>query len=269
MPEDILRRSVSTVTQEAWDEIDEQAREVFENYLTGRSIVDFNGPHGWETGSVDVGQLEYEDKKAVDGVRWGLRKILPLMELRCHFTLNQMELDSISRGRKDADLDALEDAAKKVAKFEEGALYNGFNDGSICGMLEVAEQKPVALPASGEDYPRAITTAISQLREAGVGGPYALVLPPKQFEELMQAGKGGYPVRKSVEELLKGEILMSPAIKSGVVVSTRGGDFEMTVGQDLSIGYWKHEGDTVEFYITESFTFRVIEPKAIVPLKQK
>jgi uncharacterized linocin/CFP29 family protein len=269
MPEDILRRSVAPVTIEAWTEIDEQARRVFSNYLTARSIVDFDGPHGWQFGSVDLGSLDYSNKKSQEDVRWGVRNVLPLLELRCHFKLKQMDLDSISRGRKDTDLGALEEAVKKVAGFEESALYKGFKDAKIRGMIESSEQKPIALPASADNYPRVVTEAISQLRDAGVGGPFTLVLAPKSYEELMQAGHGGYPVRRSVEELLGGPILRSLSVDGGAVVSTRGGDFEMTVGQDLSIGYWKHDGESVEFYITESFTFRVLEPAAIVPLKAK
>jgi uncharacterized linocin/CFP29 family protein len=43
----------------------------------------------------------------------------------------------------------------------------------------------------------------------------------------------------------------------------------MTVGQDLSIGYCSAGRDDVELYITESFTFQVIEPAAAVELVVK
>jgi len=52
------------------------------------------------------------------------------------------------------------------------------------------------------------------------------------------------------------------------VLSMRGGDFELTVGQDLSIGYASHDRTTVELYLTESFTFRVLEDKASIYLKR-
>jgi len=51
------------------------------------------------------------------------------------------------------------------------------------------------------------------------------------------------------------------------VLSRRGGDFEMTVGQDLTIGYKIHNAREVELYFTESFTFRVLELAAAVELK--
>ena len=45
------------------------------------------------------------------------------------------------------------------------------------------------------------------------------------------------------------------------------GDYELSVGQDLSIGYAYHLKATVELYLTESFTFRILEPAAAVALR--
>jgi uncharacterized linocin/CFP29 family protein len=52
-----------------------------------------------------------------------------------------------------------------------------------------------------------------------------------------------------------------------VVLSKRGGDFELTVGQDFSIGYLEHNMERVRLYIEESFTFLVLTDQAAVPLK--
>jgi uncharacterized linocin/CFP29 family protein len=49
-------------------------------------------------------------------------------------------------------------------------------------------------------------------------------------------------------------------------MSVRGGDFELWIGQDASIGYAHHDKEHVELYLTESLTFRVLEPAAAVPL---
>jgi uncharacterized linocin/CFP29 family protein len=50
------------------------------------------------------------------------------------------------------------------------------------------------------------------------------------------------------------------------VLSQRGDDFELIVGQDFSIGYLEHSAKTVRFYLQESFTFRVLSPEAAIPL---
>ena len=57
-----------------------------------------------------------------------------------------------------------------------------------------------------------------------------------------------------------------PRLDGAVVVSLRGGDFELIVGQDFSIGYLEHSADTVRLYIQESCTFRVLSRDAAVRL---
>ncbi len=46
----------------------------------------------------------------------------------------------------------------------------------------------------------------------------------------------------------------------------RGGDFELTVGQDTSIGYLDHDDANVHLYLEESFTFQIFTPEAAVHL---
>jgi uncharacterized linocin/CFP29 family protein len=76
-------------------------------------------------------------------------------------------------------------------------------------------------------------------------------------------------LRLRIEEAMKdGPLVWAPALDAGgVLVSTRGGDYELTVGQDLSIGYTAHDRTEVELFLTESFTFRVLEAKAAVQLR--
>jgi len=84
---------------------------------------------------------------------------------------------------------------------------------------------------------------------------------------LMQSHRQGYPPRRIIRDLIGGSILLSQALEGGLLLSTAGGDFEMTVGQDLSVGYASHDRRHVELFITESFTFRVLEPLAAVEFR--
>ena len=77
---------------------------------------------------------------------------------------------------------------------------------------------------------------------------------------MLAAAEDGYPLAKRLtEQVLDGPLVRAAAIEGGVLLSVRGGDYELTVGQDLSIGYAAHDRQTVELYLTESFTFRVLE----------
>jgi uncharacterized linocin/CFP29 family protein len=56
-------------------------------------------------------------------------------------------------------------------------------------------------------------------------------------------------------------------VDGALVVSLRGEDFELMVGQDLSIGYRSHDAETVTLYLEESLTFRAAGPEAAVALR--
>jgi len=263
---DILRRNLAPLSEAAWREVDEVARRVMKDQLSARAVVDFSGPHGVELGAVNLGRLELGKTAASNGVPWGLRQVLPLVEVRLPVVLKQMELDNLTRGCQDADLSPLEDAARKLAHFEESVVYNGFAEGCIGGILPGSAHPSIKLPADPQQFPQAVGQALRVLNEAGIGGPYALVLGSAIYYPLMQAGHGGYPPRRTIGDMLGGPILWSPVLTGGVVLSTRGGDFQLTVGQDVAIGYASHDRDKVELYLMESFTFRVLQPAAAVVL---
>ena len=51
-----------------------------------------------------------------------------------------------------------------------------------------------------------------------------------------------------------------------MVLSQRGGDFELTVGQDFSVGYRSEDATSVNLYVEESLSFRINTPDAAVHL---
>jgi uncharacterized linocin/CFP29 family protein len=54
--------------------------------------------------------------------------------------------------------------------------------------------------------------------------------------------------------------------EGGFVLTTRGGDFELAIGQDISIAYQSHSNSIVELYLLETFTFRLLTTEAAVVL---
>ncbi|MFB6215190.1 MAG: family 1 encapsulin nanocompartment shell protein, partial [Candidatus Bipolaricaulia bacterium] len=134
---DFLKRSLAPITDEGWEEIDEAAREVLSNKLTGRKVVDVVEPQGWEYQAIPQGKLDIKEDNP-QSVRYGIRKVLPLVETRVSFELNIWELDNLSRGAEDVDLSPLEDAAAEAAQFEENVIYNGLGEAGIEGMFPSA-----------------------------------------------------------------------------------------------------------------------------------
>jgi uncharacterized linocin/CFP29 family protein len=77
---------------------------------------------------------------------------------------------------------------------------------------------------------------------------------------------GGYPLLDHLRKILGGPLVWAPGVQGAVLVSMRGGDFLFDSGEDISVGYDRHDGDAVHLYLEESFSFRAVTPEAAVAL---
>lgn len=266
---DILKRELAPISEEAWAQVDEEARRVLRLHLAGRKVVDFSGPHGWGLGAVNTGRLKHMEKGPLPDVSHAIRDVLPLVEVRAPIVLSILELDYAERGANDLNLDPVIATAERVARAEDAAIFYGFSPGNITGIVQ-ASPHPVIDVTSNVEWPRAVSRAKEALRLAGVDGPYVLALGPKAHGELSADSDDGYPLRRRVEGILgENSLVWAPVLEEGaVLLSKRGGDYELTVGQDWSIGYASHDRTEIELYLTETFTFRILENKAAILLRR-
>jgi uncharacterized linocin/CFP29 family protein len=263
---DHLLRELAPVPDDAWNEITNEATRTLKHFLVARRLVDFSGPHGWTKASVVRGRAVDVDN-AGGGVRTRLRTVLPLAEFRAEFNLGRAELEAIERGAQDADLDAVRDAARTLAMAEDGAVFNGNTGAGIEGIAARSSHPKVPISDNYRDYPGSVARALAMLQEAGIGGPYAVALGPRCYTGVIETTEmGGYPVLEHLRLNSGGPVLWAPAVDGAVVLSTRGGDFELTVGEDVAIGYLDHDATNVRLYLEESFTFQVLTPEAAVHL---
>jgi len=264
---DDLRRELAPLSAAAWKAIDEEARQELKVVLGGRRIVDFKGPLGWDAAAVPTGQIQGLAAAPMDGVAAALRCVLRLVELRADFELPRRELDALERGAPKLELDAVRAAANAIGMAEDRAIFHGFPEAEIQGICAAAEGAALNLTRDYQKYPLVVSEALARLRTAGVGGPYAIALGPECYQGLTgTASAGGYPVLEHVRQLIAGEIIWAPGIRGALVTTRRGGDFELVVGRDFSIGYAEHSTTSVRLYLQESFSFRVLSPEAAVPL---
>jgi uncharacterized linocin/CFP29 family protein len=154
----------------------------------------------------------------------------------------------------------------QIAFAEDRAIFNGYGAAGITGIRESSSNSAIPLPAAATDYPNAVSQAVSSLRLAGVGGPYSLLLSADAYTLASETTEHGYPVRQHLARLLDGEIIWAPAIDGAFLLSGRGGDFELRLGQDLSIGYLSHDAGTVQLYFQEALTFLAYTSEASVSL---
>lgn len=262
---DNLHRELAPISNAAWVQIEEEAKRTLKRYLGARHVVDLHGPKGFDLSAVGTGHLS-PTPSPVEGVQFARREVTPLIELRVPFELTRAAIDDVTRGSNDSDWQPLKDAARKIALAEDRLVFLGYAEAGIEGILPSSSNPAIALPKDVADYPEAVASAVTSLRLAGVNGPYALVLGTTPFTEATGGAEDGYPVVRHLEKLLDAPVVWSEALEGGVIVTTRGGDFDLWLGQDISIGYLAHTADTVTLYLQESLTFQMQTSEAVVRL---
>jgi uncharacterized linocin/CFP29 family protein len=260
-----LRREQAPITGEAWQVIDDEVRLALKQLLAARRVVDFRGPLGWSVAAVPTGRVDALAPAPGDGVAARQRIVRALVEIRAPFELAFGELEVVSRGGSNPDLAPAVAAARAIAIAEDRAVFHGYAAGEIVGICEAAADHTLAITDNYELYPGVVARALGRLRTAG-GGPYAIALGPKCYTGLTQTTTDGFPVIAHVQRLIDGPLIWAPGLDGASVLSLRGGDFELTVGRDFSIGYTEHNERAVTFFIEESLTFEVLTPEAAVPL---
>ncbi|GGL04627.1 bacteriocin [Sphaerisporangium melleum] len=260
-----LHRELAPISDAAWADLEEEARRTFKRHVAGRRVVDVPEPAGLTLAAVSTGHLDSVEPPA-PGVVARTRRSQPILELRVPFTVDRRQVDDVERGAKDADWQPVKDAAKRIAFAEDRAVFEGYASAGIAGIRESSSNPALTLPAEAGDYPDVVSRAISALRLAGVGGPYDLVLSADAYTAVSETAVHGYPVLEHIARLLDGKIIWAPAIDGAFLLSSRGGDFELCIGQDLSIGYLSHDADSIELYFQETLTFLVHTAEAAVAL---
>ncbi|MFG3206628.1 family 1 encapsulin nanocompartment shell protein [Streptomyces sp. NPDC048192] len=258
-----LHRELAPVSAAAWADLEEEARRTFKRHVAARRIVDVPEPGGTELAGVGTGHLDTVEAPA-DGVIAHTRRFQPLVELRVPFTVDRRQVDDVARGARDADWQPVKDAARRLAFAEDRAVFEGYPAAGITGLRHSSSHPASTLPADVRDYPDAVTQAVTALRLAGVDGPCTLALGVDAYTAVSETSDHGYPVIKHIARLLDGDIVWAPAIDGAFLLSGRGGDFELRLGQDVSIGYLSHDATSVTLYFEETLTFLAYTSEAVV-----
>ena len=262
-PVNHLFRDLAPISDSAWAEINSEATRSLTHFLAARKVVDYSGGD-WSTSARAVGRVT--ELEGADGVELAARGVQPLTEVRVPFVMSRAELDAVDRGATDMDTSPVIQAARTASMTEDRAVFHGTAAAGITGIAAATPHETVRA-SSAEEVPAAVTRGLGMLNDAGVAGPYALALGSQAWEAVLESAEhGGYPILKHLRLLVDGPVVRSPGLHGGLLLSQRGGDFEIVGGQDWSIGYRDHDADSVTLYLEESFTFVVNTPEAAVAL---
>jgi uncharacterized linocin/CFP29 family protein len=260
-----LRRSAPSLSDKVWSAIDEAAASMFKQTVVARRIVDFDGPKGWGHVATQLGTFKpATPPKGTGKVRHSIPDVKLLTELRADFSLPWTAVDIFERVGPPLDSAAIEEAAREMALAEDRLIF--FGNTSNRGLLTSHESPRVAL--SDWSLPGRVVTdllsAVQKLDELGVKGPYEAVLSPAHYYSyLKQTGEGGaYPAAKQLGVVIE-KVHNSPVLDGAVLFSTRGGDFLLTVGGDLTVGYRAHDDTSVHLFCVETIAAQLLTPQAM------
>jgi len=262
-----LHRELAPISDAAWAQIEEEASRTLKRHLAGRRVVDVQGPGGIDLSAIGTGHLRNVTAPG-DGILARQREVKPLVELRVPFELDRQQIDDVERGANDSDWQPAKDAARILAFAEDRAIFEGYAAAGIGGIGEGTSNPVLTLPADVRAYPDVFAQALSQLRLEGVNGPYSVLLGADAYTRLSESTDQGYPLIEHIKHLVDGEIIWAPAITGAFVLTTRGGDFGLYLGEDVSIGYLSHDDKKVRLYLQETFTFILLTTEAAVAITQ-
>ena len=258
-----LLRSHAPISDDAWDAIDEEARERLVAALVGPQARRLLRPERLDATRRRTSAAPSRSPRRRATASQGLRRrVLALAEVRAPFTVSREELRAGDRGAEDVDFAALDQAARNMAVAENKAVFHGWSEAGFEGITEASPHSVVR----GDDfdgYPSHVAKAVELLLQSGIAGPYGLALGTEDYTAVVETAEhGGYPLFDHLRQILGGPIAWSPGVVGGVVLSQRGGDFLFESGQDLVVGYDHYDADAVHLYIEQSFSFRVATPEA-------
>jgi uncharacterized linocin/CFP29 family protein len=201
-----LLRDYAPIPAAAWQQIDDEAKSRLTPRLAARRLVDWSGPHGWAYSATNLGHIAPLDSTPPgtksDTVVAGQRRVLALSEFKVSFTVDVAGLQDAERGAVDVDYADLDRAACDAAVIENRAIFHGWPEAGITGIVEASVHSPVILGTTA-DYPHAVAQATDILRQAGIQGPYCLAIDPQGYTDILATTEhGGYPLQEHLSSIL-------------------------------------------------------------------
>ena len=159
---------------------------------------------------------------------------------------------------------------KKIAFAEDGAIFEGYAAAGIDGIREGTSNPVVTLPADVRQLSRGDRACAERVAPRRRQWPLFGGAGRRRLHRASpRPATTAIPVSQHIHRLVETEIIWAPAIAGGFVLTTRGGDFDLHIGQDFSIGYLSHTDTAVRLYLQETFTFLLLTSEAAVALSHR
>jgi len=268
MANEYLARGDAPFGASVWEALDAAMIHAAKSQLTGRRLLDIEGPYGLGLKAVPLADAVVTPGK--DGAPdIAASKSIPMALVRATFTVAARDLASFEREGMALDQAAVAQAAMACARLEDDLIFNGSKALAVPGLLGAAASKVQLSAWENEgDAAADFIKAVTALDDSGYHGPYVLALAPRRYNLLFRRYRQGNQTEmQHVQSIVSDGIFKAPILKDGGVLLNSGKAFaSIVLGQDMMLGFiGPSEGD-LEFSISESLALRIRQPKAICVL---
>lgn len=260
---DYLNRKQAPFPAHIWDLIDAAAIEAAKPLLTGRRYLEVEGPFGPGLTALELGADDYcrdhGDEEA--GAILSKAVSVPMIRKACRLSVRRIAAH-LDKGMP-LSMAEVEDAAEAVARREEGFIYFGQPDFGLEGLLNANRHKKTKAGdwSKMDSALNSVLAAITVLDETGFHGPYALALPPAQYNNLFRHYEHTDLLQIEHLKSLCTNGVYKAAVDNPSVIDSHAG--AVILGQDLRVGYAGSDGIHYQLFVCESMVLRLDEPEAV------
>jgi uncharacterized linocin/CFP29 family protein len=242
--------------------IEDAATAAARDILSGRRIIDVEGPYGLGLTTLEVGNDDLCRQPAPDEASAVVSRALSVPMIYRRFALSKRRIAAAQETNQPLSLKVAEDAAQAVAAREEDFIYNGQPDFNLSGLLNV-EGRNVLEGKWGnvDEVLDVVIAAVNSLDDKGYRGPYGLALAPALYNNLFRRYAGTELLQIEHLKRLCTRGIVKADITGGVLVAKDVG--QIVLGQDMQVSYLGPDAAHENFTVSESLVLKIEAPDAI------
>lgn len=263
------QRIAGAVTSELMNRIEDAAISAAREILSGRRIIDVEGPYGIGLTTVEVGNDDVCREPGPEEASAVVSRALSVPMIYCRFAISKRRIAAFEQTGQPLNLKVAEDAAQAVASREEEFIYRGQPDFHLGGLLTVEGRQ--SLDAGNWDNVDEVLgdviAAVNILDGKGYRGPYGLALAPALYNSLFRRYAGSDLLQIEHLKRLCTRGIVKAAIEGCVLVARDVGS--IILGQDLQVSHLTSDAAHEHFAVSESLVLKIEAPDAICTISAK
>ena len=255
--------AATVITSDLLKRIELAAISAAKEILSGRRILDVEGPYGGGLTTVEVGNDDLCREPGPEEASAVVSRALSVPMIYRRFAISKRRIVASQDMGQPLNLKIAEDAAQAVAEREEEFIYYGQSDFHLGGLLTVEGRNNLKAGNWGnvDEVLTDVLAAVNVLDSKGYRGPYGLALAPELYNNLFRRYAGSDLLQIEHLKRLCTRGIVKAAIDGCVLVARDVGS--IVLGQDMQVAYLASDAAHENFAVSESLVLKIEAPDAI------